>query len=449
MSEFVVSKMGGTSMAQPEVVASLVESQPQQQLIVVSAPGVDTQTDEKVTNMLATYGHVARAGDIQKTNNLRDEIIDRFDFIYAGLDTLDRRDLRTRANVLMTPAHNDDSVYYMHLGEVLSAWGFARLIGASCLAPAVEFAGSGQLDRDRTAQAIQKQMADVNSRVIVPGFFGHDEFNRVWLLGRGGSDRTGALYAAALGWDYENWTDVDGIYSADPRVVANARVLPELTREEVREGAHGGTGVLMGDTLVDLNGSDVTTTVKNTFNPAAAGTRIVPKRQVDPSSSIVAISGRTDLREISIRDMGMANEPGYVSTLLKEFSRLGLSLQHMPTAQDSLSITTVAETAQELKAIDEFMNFAGKNALSASASVEVFDKGVVYVVGERLRDPSVRTLAYIRLLGDIICAGYGVEDVVSNRLSPSIALLVEPEAVDPIIRTIHAREIAHDKKLFR
>ncbi len=441
MSEYTVAKFGGTSMAQPELVADILEGRPDHQLVVVSAPGTDASSNVRVTDMLRDYSEVVKADDQAAVRSSRDAIIDRFDSVFNGLGTDARQELRQRANALLTPAHHDDDIYYMHLGETLSAWSFARMMEIQYVTPAVRFAGNGRLDRPKTLDAVRQQTADLRRRAVVPGFFGNDPYGRTWLLGHGGSDRTGALYAAARGWDYENWTDVDGIYSADPRIVDNTHLLSELSREEVREGAHGGTEVLMGETLVDLGSSGVVTTIKNTFNPDAPGTRIVRTREADQSSAIVAVSGRTDLVEISISDMGMANEPGYVDMLLKKFGRLGLSWQHMPTAQDSFSITTVPETAKQAAAVDEFIEFVRSNGLSSQATVEKSDKGVVYAVGERLRDPRVRSLTVMRIIDEILCHAFSVEDTVSNRLSPSLAFLVQPEAVTPIIRAIHHSEL--------
>jgi len=197
--------------------------------------------------------------------------------------------------------------------------------------------------------------------------------------------------------------------------------------------------------------------VKNTFNPSAPGTLVLRSRKVDSNSPpIVALSGRNDFCEISIRDMGMANEHGYVAKLLNKLNKLNLSLELMPAAQDSISMLiavnkpkkeTEKKSVQE-QAIDEFVDFARGKCLSKESTVEdPTEKGVVYAVGERLRDPKIRSAAGIRLIGDIVCAGFDVEDVVSNRLSPSIAFLVQPDAVDPIIQAIHMREIAHSTKL--
>lgn len=458
MSERIVEKFGGTSMARPDIVAGLIESRPgnEQQVIVVSAPGLCPERciDEKTTQTLKRYFSYVKEGNGAQTRELRDALIDRYDSIYDCLGETERREMRDTAARMLTPSRKDDEAYYAHLGERLSAQYLSRLIGATCLDPAVKFSGNGRLDRANTIESIQRQMSEISQDVIIPGYFGRDEFGRVWLLGSGGSDRTGALCADALGCDYENWTDVDGIYSADPKIVrGEAQLISELSREEVREGAHGGTDVLAGDTLVDLDGSDVVTTVKNTFNPSAPGTRVVCSRDVDQNSPpIVAFSGRNDLCEISISDMGMANEPGYGARLLDELTRLGLSWQNAPTAADSISITAVKEKGAEDRikqeaAIGEFADYARKNCISKTANVEVSEKGVVFAVGERLRNPKVRSMAIIRLMGDIVRAGFDAEDVVSNRLSPSIAFLVQTDVVEPIIKAMHRREIAHSAKL--
>src|SRR6185436_14063471 len=153
------------------------------------------------------------------------------------------------------------------------------------------FDNEGRFDRAASVKSIQGigALAVIN-RVVVPGFYGSDAQGNIKLFPRGGSDRTGAILASTLRMTYGNWTDRPGIYTADPRTVPDAKVIEELSRAEVREGAHGGSGILQGDALIDLNGSEVLTIVRDTFNPELPGTRIVPKRKANVGESIVALS---------------------------------------------------------------------------------------------------------------------------------------------------------------
>jgi len=433
-----VDKFGGTSMARPWVVSDIVDHHlPQDGIIVVSAPGKDTERgiNLKMTDQLIEYA------DTQDTA-IRDEIIDRLDNLYDTLPEKDRTELNDAVFRELTPVRhfgssgNHDVSYYASRGELFSALYFARTIGAKVVDPAVVFTGAGHLDRDQTAEAIKRQVHNERGRLVVPGFYGEDQYRRTWTLDRGGSDRTGALISAALNIDYTNWTDVDGIFSADPRKIPEAKVIRSLTREEVREGAHGGSGVFQGDSIVDLNGSSATATVRNTFRLSEPGTRIVAHSDIldDREQKVVSVTGRSDLLRIGIRDLGMAQKRGYVAELLGEFARFGLSLEQMPTAQDSISLTLAGGTTPET---EEFIDFAHGHRLSDQADVTVEKQGVVYLVGEALRQPraSREILRHALQIADEL----DIEEAlpVMNEGAPSIAFVTRPEETDRYVANLH------------
>ncbi len=437
MTESIVAKFGGTSMAQPEAVARVVEAHPEHKAIIVSAPGTDPSTGLKMTDSLLTYGlwdeqHSAQALE------LRDEIVDRFDTLYSMLDNQVRSEMRTVC-ASMLESGNTNPHFYTALGERISARYFASLIGAHSLRPAIYFNKNGELNPGKTKAQIRTQISKTQGgRVVIPGFYGYNPDHEVRLLGRGGSDRTGALYAGALGLDYENWTDVSGIYSADPRIVDSAHIIPELTRDEVREGAHGGSGVLQGNAILDLSGSGVTTIVKNTNDPEAPGTRITHSLDKARERAVVAVSGREDLVKIAIHDLGMAEKQGYVAELLTKLALHGLSFEHMPAAQDSFGITLHAES--DNLGVQEFVNFASNHRLSQQASITNEECGAVYVVGEGLRDQMQLQRVTARVLSMAAGLDISVLPVVGTR-SPSLALLTNREQVVPLVRAIHKYEV--------
>jgi aspartate kinase len=285
---------------------------------------------------------------------------------------------------------------------------------------------------------------DESKKIVLPGYYGFDGQGLRHLLGNGGSDRTGAL--ATVGLEeicrsnkhllvYENWTDQDGIRSGNPRTITNTKVIDELTRTEVREGAHGGNEILQGDTIVDMNGCSAPIVIKNTFNPESAGTRVVTERHTSPyEGSVVAISGRP-LTTISIEDLGMADRDGYLSYIMDEARDLGLSIEHMPAAQDAVTLTLHQEV--ETEALDEFISRLGKNLVSNHGKIESDKKGVVYLVGESLRDSitNAKTLGRASLL--LSAKGIGIEAVISHPGSPSIALLVSQSDTNEVQQLIH------------
>ncbi len=430
-------------MAQPEQVAAIINEHPEQRIVVTSAPGGLESGDTKMTDLLINY---AKEDDNSVRTGLRDNILDRFKRVLSYLSP-------DEATLLLNEVRQDllnervTDQFLVSRGEYYSARGLAQHLGAQFMDAEMFYFGPNGFDRQASDELIKPLgQLSLNSRIIIPGFYGLDWLDNTALFNRGGSDRSGAILASSLGMTYENWTDQDGIYTADPKIVPNARVVPVLSREEVREGAHGGANVLTGDTIRDLNGSAVTTVVKNTFNPEAPGTQVEPARRAGQGESIVALSGRDDLTEITIRDMGMADTPGYVAELMRYMSELGLSFQHLPAAQDAFSITIAAESDKQHEAVQQFADFAQHNLITTQGSVEVSSKGVVYAVGEGLRDPFRRSLAQIRVLGEVVARNLSIEDTVTNRNSPSLAFLVQAENVKPILQAIHWREFERNQQ---
>jgi aspartate kinase len=456
MSAEVVAKYGGTSMAQPELVAEIVESRSDQQIIVVSAPGKHPETGitEKITDRLLAYADGLNAPG--QATDIRDEVIDRFDSLYySNLGSNDRAELKDTAYGLLSTASNRiDRFAISAIGEELSAHFFARMIGAKVFKPNwIRMGVEGKVDRTMTQQLFGRAYSEVaeQPKLIVPGYYGYNKHNEIVALARGGSDRTGALAAVALDSlladdvVYENWTDTDGIYSADPNKIPAAQFIPVLTRAEVREGAHGGSGILQGDTIVDLNGSSIAVIVRNTNNPTAQGTRIELARDVDPDQPVVSVTGKL-LLAVTVQDMGMADQRGYMAEVAHIVDENGLSIEHSPTAHDALTFT-FENTDDNKEKVHSFMSDVQAVLTTGTASVNFETKGVVYLVGEALRQSPVLTRVIGRTVGVLledremrdgkVVSGKGFETIVSHPHSPSLALLIAPSTLDSAQERLH------------
>jgi len=471
MSELQVAKFGGTSMAQPEVVASVAAEHPEQRIIIVSAPGKSPDFDFKMTDVLYYYGsqvlgtdpvlvlkdqdvlskleeRYATSSGNQKNKDIMMDVMDRFDTIYSSLGRSVCDRLRVATYQQLEPNKHQDIAYYASLGESVSARYFAELSGGYLATANLIRFQDGRLDRSQTRQAVRQAAASnlfrPNQPTIYPGFLGHDQNGQVRLLGRGGSDRTQALFMDGLEWDGTNWTDVDGVFSADPRVIKSAQVLTELTREEVREGAHGGSGVLHGDTILDLQNSQAAITVRNTFNTSQPGTNIVANpgllrlRQVDSERPVVALSGR-NLKELSVKDLGMADQSGYIANLLHRTAELGISIEHLPASQDAATFTFQDDVSKD--ALAAFKRSVEFHAVSDQPDIQIQEKGVVYVVGEALRTAKAVTGVLGRIGVLLANNDLAFDAVVSHPQSPSLALLVDRQDVLPILSSLHAEFI--------
>ena len=385
MSE-IVAKFGGTSMANPEIVANIVENNPEQRYIVVSAPGAPSIDALKVTEMLISRSTLSNSRS-DAVKSLEDRIIARFDSAYSGLDQADRSTLKDK---LYTGLKNSATPeQYQALGERFSSLYFARLIGGVAVDSPIVFTRQ-ELDRDLTRSAITKmarRCIGERRKIIVPGFFGYEKESAIRLLQRGGSDRTAMLISASLGLDNENWTDVDGIYTANPKNIHTARQIPIITRSEVLEGAHGGSEVFQGDAIVDGDGVDFNIEVKNTFNPNGPSTQIVQERTLDSRYPVVAVSSR-NLKTLDVHDLEMANKPGYLAKILDVVEDLGISIEHVPANHTSVMLT-FSESEGKRGDMIHLEKEVRKGLIAMSGKVTLQNKAVVYVIGEALRNPVV------------------------------------------------------------
>lgn len=142
---------------------------------------------------------------------------------------------------------------------------------------------------------IKKRLENVEYAVI-PGFYGTNQNGEITTFSRGGSDITGALVARAVGADiYENWTDVDGFLTADPRIVDDPEIIDYLSYRELRELAYMGAEVLHPESIFPVRSVGIPINIKNTFNPSYPGTMIVSEKNLSKNKKVITgIAGKKD-----------------------------------------------------------------------------------------------------------------------------------------------------------
>jgi aspartate kinase len=174
--------------------------------------------------------------------------------------------------------------------------------------------------------------------VVFPGFFGYTKNGNVVTFSRGGSDITGSILAAAVNADlYENFTDVDCIYAVNPNLVENPTAITELTYREMRELAYAGFSVFHEEALTPVYYSNIPVNVKNTNNPSAPGTTILPKLE-NPTRPVVGVAGDKGFCSIYVRKYLMNHEIGFGRKLLEILESEGISYEHSPTGIDDISV---------------------------------------------------------------------------------------------------------------
>jgi aspartate kinase len=274
---------------------------------------------------------------------------------------------------------------------------------------------------------------------IITGFIGGTADGKITTLGRGGSDYSAGIVGACL--DSEEvwiWTDVDGVMSADPRVVSDARSIRELTYREVSELAYFGAKVLHPRTLRPL--ADVPLRVKNTFNAAHPGTLVIPdiaRRSPESIRFFKAVTAIRSMAMLVVAGKGMLGVPGIAARTFGAVARTGTSvlLISQSSSEQSICFIVPANSVAEVQlALDE--EFKQELARGDIDSINCMpDINIVTVVGEGMRNiPGIAGRVFTATGAN----GINVIAIAQGSSECSISLVVDADAGDDAVRAIHA-----------
>lgn len=383
-----VLKFGGTSMANADSLArvkDIVRSDPAARFVVVSAPGKREKEDVKVTDLLyACHASFVATGNCDKEF---DAIKVRFADIIKGLGL--KLDISGHLDIIKNDILSGADVEYAaSRGEYLAAIVAADYFGYDFLdaKEIIFFDENGMFDAEKTNTKAGEILLKCRRGVCIPGFYGMDTNGVIKTFSRGGSDVTGAIVARAVGAAvYENWTDVDGFMTCDPRIVDDPEIISMITYRELRELSYMGANVLHPESIFPVRKGAIPIRIRNTFNPDAEGTMIVPTNRYYKgefkrgSSAITGIAGKKDFIGLHIEKSMMNNERGFARRALQILEDNGISLEHMPSGIDTMTLvfdgTTVSE--ETITAIVEEM----KEKLRADRIDLVRKLALIAVVG--------------------------------------------------------------------
>ncbi len=339
-------KFGGSSLAdsnQFRKVASIINSREGRLFVVASAPGKRSKDDTKVTDMLYSCYDLAVSG--HDFTSVLDKIKERYLSIADGLDISSgfAGELESEFAVIRKHLENGPQRDYMaSRGEYLNSRLLAFFMGYPFIDPAtcVFFREDGTLDSEATNNALGKAL-EGRDRAVVAGFYGTGADGNIRTFSRGGSDVTGAIVARAAKADvYENWTDVSGMLSADPRIVDNPEPVTEISYRELRELSYMGASVLHEDAVFPVRTAGIPINIRNTNKPDAEGTWIVPHRKnvTDGSHVVTGIAGKKGFSSIRVEKAMLNNEVGFAARLLDIIASAGVSFEHVPSGIDTMSV---------------------------------------------------------------------------------------------------------------
>jgi len=299
------------------------------------------------------------------------------------------------------------------------------------------------------AEAVLLPLLEAGCVPVVTGFIGATPAGVVTTLGRGGSDFSAAILGVALNADEVwIWTDVDGVMTADPRLVPQARTLPELTFREISELAFYGAKVLHPKTIRPVVERGLALWVKNTFNPAGPATRVARDEEAT-HGGVKAVTVYKGQCIITLEGRGMIGIPGIAARTFAAVARTGTSVAMISQASSEQSICFVVPcgaAAAVMKALhDEFrLELARRDIDSVTTSPE---SAVVTVVGAGMRHTPGISGKVFGVLGQ---AGVNVVAIAQGSSECSISLVVSAAEADAAVRAVHGLiEIEMDGKRAR
>ncbi len=413
-------------------VKKIIQSDAERRFVVVSAPGKRYSGDIKVTDLLYRC-HESLADEANFAKNFA-AVRARFTGIVKelGLDfdiesVLDETEKRIKAE------QSED--FTASRGEYLNARIFAEVLGAKFIdAENVIFFGEdGALDGDKSYKAISRAVEGAKIAVF-PGFYGSGANGKVKTFSRGGSDITGAVVARAVNASvYENWTDVSGFLACDPRIVDSPVGIKSISYKELRELSYMGANVLHSDSIFPVQKANIPIKIKNTFRPEDEGTAILPvTRYVPCGNTVTGIAGKKNFTVIYIEKAAMNSEVGFIGKVLKVLSDEGMSVEHIPSGIDTMSLV-VASDLLEGEKLQRILK--GIKAAVEPDDIRVIENiALIATVGHGMSS-SVGTSA--RLFSAIAAADINVKMIDQGSSEINIIVGVKNDDYEKCIRAIY------------
>ena len=448
-----VIKFGGTSVGSVESILSvkkIIERQTEPVIVVVSALGGITDKLIK-TSQMAVEGNALYQESFEEINTRHEEMINAV--IPAG----EKRDKLTATvkELLEQLRSIYQGVYLIHdlspktqaaivsYGERISSLIVAALVEGAEWFDSREFiktefkAGKNRLVKELTNKLVRQTWQKVPQISIVGGFISRDaESGEVTNLGRGGSDYTASIIAAALDASVlEIWTDVDGFMTADPRVISSAYVIPELTYIEAMELCNFGAKVVYPPTIYPVCIKHIPILIKNTFNPDAPGS-IIKDEVMDDSRSIKGISSIKGTTLITVSGLSMVGVIGVNRRIFTCLADNGISvfMVSQASSENSTSIGVQDVDADEAcRVLDEEFQ---KEIEDGSMFPMIAEKGLatVAIVGEKMKHtPGIAG----KLFGTLGRSGISVIACAQGASETNISFVINQNFLRKALNVIH------------
>lgn len=450
-----VLKFGGTSVGSVESILSLkaiVEKEAQKQpiIVVVSALG-------GITDKLIATSVLAQKGD----ETWKDEFLAMVERHHKMIDTIitDPRKREHLFNIVDSLFEQLRSIYFgvylihdlskktqdaiVSYGERLSSNIVATLVQGAKWYDSREFIKTvrknhkNTLDSELTNRLVRRTFSDLQRISLVPGFISKDrDTDEITNLGRGGSDYTAAIIAAALDAEIlEIWTDVDGFMTADPRVIKTAYTIKELSYIEAMELCNFGAKVVYPPTIYPVCVKNIPIRVKNTFNPDGEGS-IIKQKVANNDKPIKGISSINGTTLITVAGLSMVGVIGVNRRIFTALADNGISV-FMVSQASSENSTSIGVRDQDAAEAVEVLNGEFAKEIETGAMYPMHAENglaTIAVVGENMKNtPGIAG----KLFGTLGRAGISMIACAQGAPQTNISFVVKSEHLRKALNAIH------------
>jgi aspartate kinase len=439
----IVQKFGGTSVGNVDAirrVGSIVkDARARRPVVVVSAVGGVTNKLFRLADLALARAEWEREFDAVAAQHRAIErelgvAVPEVEALLAELHDLVRGIALIRER---TPRTMD---YLASFGERLSArLVAAHLASIGVAARAFDAWDAGLVTDGRFGTArplaeadekIRHALESIDVIPVITGYIGQDPSGNVTTLGRGGSDYSAAIFGAALSVDeIQIWTDVDGVMTADPRKVKNARLLATMSFAEAAELAFFGAKVLHPATMVPAVRKNIPIRVLNTFRPELAGTRVVG-RLMQNERKVKSIATKDRIVAVNVVASEMMLQYGFLERIADAFARHEVVVDVIATSEVSVALTT-DPTARLEPVVAELARFADVSV--------VRDISLVSVVGEEL---STSTDFAARVFGTLSELNVKLEMISYGATRNNLSFVVPEARLQEVVAALHERLFA-------
>lgn len=453
--EMKVLKFGGTSVGSVESILSLkaiVEKEAQEQPIIVVVSALGGITDKLIaTSVLAQKGDEAWKDEFQAMVERHHKMIDTI--------ITDPRKREQLFNIVDSLFEQLRSIYFgvylIHdlskktqdaigsYGERLSSNIVATLVQGAKWYDSREFIKTmrknhkNTLDSELTNRLVRRTFSDLQRISLVPGFISKDrDTDEITNLGRGGSDYTAAIIAAALDADIlEIWTDVDGFMTADPRVIKTAYTIKELSYIEAMELCNFGAKVVYPPTIYPVCVKNIPIRVKNTFNPDSEGS-IIKQKVANNDKPIKGISSINGTTLITVAGLSMVGVIGVNRRIFTALADNGISV-FMVSQASSENSTSIGVRDQDAAEAVEVLNSEFAKEIETGAMFPMHAESglaTIAVVGENMKHvPGIAG----KLFGTLGRAGISMIACAQGASQTNISFVVKSEHLRKALNAIH------------